>query len=79
MSKQSEAKERQGYNPKPLARCCGTCVNILSDMDWPEWMKDGKHDSYLTENHKIEKNVRCGLGGFAVKKTATCSEWKTKG
>ena len=79
MIKQSEAKERQGYDPKPLVRCCGTCASILFDMDWPEWMKDGKHDNYLVENNKIEKNVRCGIGNFAVKKTAVCNGWKVKG
>ena len=39
------------------------------------WMKDGKHDSYLTEQNKKESNLRCGLGGFAVKKMAFCNEW----
>ena len=27
---------------------------------------------YTLERHGEEKNFRCGIGGFAVKKTATC-------
>jgi len=30
MSKQSEAKERQGYDPKPKMRWCRNCENLLS-------------------------------------------------
>ena len=70
MSKQSEAKERQKYNPKASQRVCGTCKNFVFDLDWPTWMKDGKHDSYLTPENQGEKNIRCGVGGFAVKKLA---------
>jgi hypothetical protein len=79
MSKQSEAKERQGYNPNPTQEICSTCNNFLIGMDWPAWMKDGKHDNYLTPEHQRETNLRCGLGGFAVKNTARCNEWAVKG
>ena len=70
MSKQSEAKERQGYEAKPLAKVCANCARFNSDkMEVkPQW-----GPAYTKEN-----NLRCGLGGFAVKKTATCREWSDK-
>lgn len=80
MSKQSEAKEKQGYNPKPVPHVCGTCGNFESDMDWPKWVKDEpeKYKDFMTESSKKETNTRCLLGGFAVKKMGTCREWKVK-
>lgn len=77
MSKQSEAKERQGYEAKPVQRVCGTCKYFKSDKEFPAWMRDGKHDHYLSDDgYMQETNKRCGIGGFAVKKTATCRGWR---
>lgn len=69
MSKQSEAKEAQGYVAKPVPKTCANCQHFKSDnvlsyvghFDGKEYFK--------------ESNLRCGLGGFAVKKMATCSEF----
>jgi len=69
MSKQSEAKINQGYNDKPIPRTCGNCAKYESefvDLSPP-------YQQYMQE-----KNKRCGLGGFAVKKTATCLKWEAK-
>lgn len=69
MSKQSEAKINQGYNEKPIPRTCGNCAKYeseLVDLAPP-------YNQYFAE-----KNKRCGLGGFAVKKTATCMKWEEK-
>jgi hypothetical protein len=63
MSRQSEAKAKQGYVPKP--QTCSNCLHFHSEI------VDRK---YLGE----EKNLRCGIGGFAVKKMATCNEWAAK-
>ena len=64
MSKQSEAKEKQGYNPKPTPATCATCVSFTSEQIGERgW---GNQMYYKT------KNMRCGIGHFAVKKTATC-------
>lgn len=72
MSKQSEAKERQGYTPKPIPHVCGTCGNITSDLvEMTGYM--GKPNGFV-----VEKNIRCGIGGFAVKKMATCDEWRPR-
>ena len=68
MSKQSEAKINQGYNDKPIPRTCGNCARYESEF---------VVDNYFGE-YTQEKNKRCGLGGFAVKKTATCLKWEAQ-
>ena len=61
MSKQSEAREKQEYDPKPVHAMCSNCKYFSSDfLDI---------DGYLQE-----KNMRCILGGFAVRKPAVCRE-----
>lgn len=69
MSKQSEAKERQGYNPEASQRVCGQCIYFKSDKV-EQCGYDGKPNGYM-----LEKNLRCGLGGFTVKKLALCNDW----
>lgn len=69
MSKQSEAKKRQGYDPIPMPKNCGTCWHYQSDVICGE--KWGG-------SYREEKGKRCGLGGFAVKKTAVCLQHKRK-
>ncbi len=66
MSKQSEAKERQGYVAKVIPMVCGNCKH---------------YDSKITERKSVfggvwrdESEKRCGLGGFAVKKIGGCNE-----
>lgn len=55
-------KEAQGYT-RVLAHC-GICKYYTSDAITTR-------GSYVTWT--IEKNKRCGLGGFAVLKTAVCN------
>jgi hypothetical protein len=64
MSKQSEAKENQGYNPKPVLPICSNCKNYLSDSKEEQGAFGGVW-------HK-EINIRCGIGGFAIKKQGNC-------
>lgn len=48
----------------------------------PGWNPTDYHASRETDNGcfgnswKTEKNKKCEIGGFAVKKTATCRLWK---
>ena len=72
MSKQSEAKEVQGYIPKPVPRVCSTCAHFTCD--------ETEHPAAFTWSnpYKTQSNLRCGIGGFAVKKTATCARWAPK-
>jgi hypothetical protein len=64
MSKQSEAKAKQGYTTDMMI--CGNCVHFKSVQEpmqgYPQFT--------------VERNKRCGIGGFAVKKTATCNEFE---
>jgi hypothetical protein len=69
MSRQSEAKERQGYDPKPLARSCRLCSNLKPKI---KELLDWQGRPYNNEN------LFCGLGGFAVKAQAVCREFKGK-
>ena len=66
MSKQSEAKNKQGYIRKLKPRACMNCKNfthelILIKTPWSSYTKD----TYL----------RCTIGGFKVMKMGTCNEW----
>lgn len=88
MSRQSDAKEAQGYVATPVPSTCVNCTNFASDMVLPEWAqrevaKGAKHWSgsdsgYSVERDGVEKNRRCTLGGFAVKKMATCDKFAPK-
>jgi len=68
MSKQSEAKKRQNYNPKPILRHCSTCANYRFDKVTMHGEFGGTWD--------VESNMRCGIGGFKVMKRGTCTEHK---
>ena len=81
MSKQSEAKAAQGYTT--AVSNCGNCAHMGKDLVLPAWMLKDNEDRaergltpYTIEQHGVEKNFRCGIGGFAIKKTAACKEHK---
>lgn len=86
MSKQSKAKDTQGYDPKPQPAICSRCAHYQSEKKLPAWMEQAKADgekhwhgrAYSIELDGIEGNLRCGLGGFAIKKTATCQKFERK-
>lgn len=60
MSKQANSKTEQGYEPKPIFAMCSNCKHFRSDKIKNQW------------NYEEEKNIRCGIGEFAVKKQGTC-------
>jgi hypothetical protein len=64
MSKQREAKAEQGYT-KQSPNCSG-CQHYSSNVSC--------HKRYGYES-RIEKNIRCDLGGFAINKTAYCDKF----
>lgn len=88
MSKQSKAKETQGYVTVP--RGCGTCAHFRSDYVLPAWMAEHNADidsgklmlttRYDINNtsHRQEVKLRCDIGGFAVRKTASCNLYEVK-
>lgn len=70
MSKQGEAKRRQGYVPKRMPQVCANCEHYTSML---------VEDEY---GYETEKEMRCGIGEFAVKKMGSCRLWRwdaTKG
>jgi len=70
MSKQSEAKIKQNYNPKPDPQQCANCKHFKSDtIGTVGWDK---------KTYYQEKNLRCGIGGFAIKKRGVCTDHKFK-
>ena len=64
MSKKSEAKARQGYDPKPVQPVCANCTYRLSEL--------GYHTSPFGHPSVEVKGDRCGIGNFKVKAHATC-------
>lgn len=66
LSKVQQAKGDQGYIDKPVHPMCMNCQHYTSDQRLAsEWMGT---------KYYAEKNRRCAIGGFAVKKQATCSQ-----
>lgn len=86
MSKQSDAKAAQGYVVTPEQRLCGGCRCLeipiaLSrrDQEFNEIaIRDGGKPRYTIERYGQPMTPRCGLGGFAVKRSATCEQWRAK-
>lgn len=57
MSRQSEAKEAQNYTRE--IKNCANCKHFTCDTD--------EHGMYI-----VQRNLRCGIGGFKIHKTAVC-------
>lgn len=72
-SKQQQTKDKQGYEAKPVPKTCANCKSFRFDHVQTQqpsvWNKDGWWE---------DKNLRCDIGGFAVKKTATCNRFEMK-
>lgn len=67
MSKQSEAKQKQGYEPDPIIRVCSTCIHYRN-----KYAPDKYGDAEEVDSH-------CDIGGFTVKKMGTCNlYWRNK-
>ena len=62
MSKQSDAKKAQNYIQKLDPKVCANCCNLQLD----------KIPANYNPRVIVEKNLRCGIGMFAVKKMGTC-------
>jgi hypothetical protein len=80
MSNQSDAKAAQGYEPKPVPQTCMNCGHFKLDLALPKWKieRNLQCPGRYGQEYAREKNLRCGLGGFAVKKTATCNAFVRK-
>jgi hypothetical protein len=67
MSKVQDTKNAQGYTDKP--RSCGNCANFKCDHVERKSM-------YGVGSWMQEVSMRCGIGGFAVKKMGCCDLFK---
>ncbi len=61
--KVSEIKEEMGYTSNNPV--CSNCVNFSSETI-------GTKSKYSAQVFYKDKNLKCNLGGFAVKKTTWC-------
>ncbi len=68
LSKKAAAKVAQDYMTENPARC-GACRHLHKRT---ELVKG------LSGTHRVDKELRCLLGGFAVKKLAVCKMWEAK-
>lgn len=67
MSKQSENREKQGFQKK--CPCCGNCLHFTSEIVKEPCIVPGSY-------WEREKNLRCGIGGFKIGKSNWCQEHK---
>lgn len=70
MSRQSEAKEKQGYVAKSIPRTCPNCKHYQFDH-----VQIGPISTLYPDGWWEDKNLRCDKGGFAVKKMGSCNEF----
>jgi hypothetical protein len=70
MSKQSECKDKQEFQHKPVWPICGNCKSFKLDSI----KEKGWGDSVWVR----EKNLRCGIGNFKVGKSDTCKKHAPK-
>jgi hypothetical protein len=66
MSKESEAKKKQGYVPKATPQVCMNCASYRSEI---------KTETEYGSTWEKEVNKHCAIGGFEVMKMGTCNEF----
>lgn len=79
MSKVSEAKKAQEYTPKHQPGVCGRCKYMTFEVQLPDWMEEKNKANpgrYTVAEYGIEKNRRCAVGGFTVKKMGSCNTFE---
>lgn len=77
MSKQSDAKSTQWYDPRPTPSTCANCAHFASERVQSEYDKR-MNVRFPSLYLGLEKNLRCTIGGFAVKKMVTCAKFSAK-
>ncbi len=74
-----------GYDAKPMLTCMH-CTHYSCDVGLQKWalnenalrIASGRQEKYIIIGYGVETNHRCTLGGFAVKKMATCNKFVKK-
>lgn len=80
-SNQAKAKAAQGYTEE--RKTCATCRHQQFDLVMPAWVEQYNKDA-LAQGREApygdaflqKKKVRCGIGNFKIKVTATCARWE---
>ncbi len=72
MSRQEIAKTAQGYTPKAIAPVCGNCAHFRSKLE------KMRYSQWTEQTYTKESEMRCGIGGFKVGKSATCDRWEKR-
>lgn len=71
-----DAMAAQRYRVK--REVCATCAHFLFRREPADWaVKLYPDDPARQQANLVFKGLRCGLGGFPVKKTATCDKWSS--
>jgi len=70
INKQAQAKFNQGYRKAPNS--CSNCINYRVDIIKEEQVNQWGYNVFILK----EKNRRCDIGGFSVKKTHVCNSHK---
>jgi hypothetical protein len=71
-----EAKKQVGYEDKPVLPVCKNCKGFTSEKVLPQWMKQ---IGYSVEQYGVEKNIRCSVHGFEIKKMGSCLSFSKRG
>lgn len=70
-----QAMQAQNYRVK--REVCGGCAHFKFRKEPAEWaVKLYPEDQARQQANLVFKGLRCGLGGFPVKQTATCDKWE---
>lgn len=69
MSKQEEAKKKQGFITK--SPMCSNCINFKSK-------KEQVKRPWSSQLFTVESELRCGIGMFKVGKSNWCNEYKAQ-
>lgn len=80
LSKVAQVKLQVGYQEKTTPRQCGTCEHFKSTFEYPSWvMQDYQKVNFDNQGYaKNEKNMKCGLMDFTVKKMGLCDHYEPK-
>ena len=91
MSRTETIKYQQGYSKKPVLPVCKNCKNFVFkwyhfDATWTKvWTKAPAYDAtqartsgYSYQRPSFQGCYRCGLGGFAIIRTASCSKFENR-
>jgi len=79
MSKQTDAKEKQGYVAKVIPMTCSNCTHCEPVMGERLAYIDPTCSAKGTHMAPTQVGQKCGIGGFSVKKLGSCNRHEFAG